>query len=368
MRGGRQWLHTPTTFGKRTGMSSPEIRGIDAPAVTGWLAEHVDGVEPPFTFDLIAAGGSNLTFRVTDAAGLSVALRRPPVGHLLATAHDMHREWRIMAALGEHSAVPVPPCLAYCEDTSVNGAPFYVMGFVEGLILRDRTSATGMTPEQCRQATESLVDVQVGFHTVDLDAVGLADLGKHDGYVARQLKRWRRQVVTGGVRELVLHADLFDRLSAAIPPERARPALAHGDYRFDNTVLGPDFGVIAVLDWELCTTGDPIADFAWSLQYWADPGDDLTFLNDPPTLLPAFMRRDEYLELYRQRSGFDLTDLAYYEAFSWWKQASIVEGAYARRLQGATGGMGSSGDPSGIAERVDRFLDHAHQLANAAGI
>ncbi|MCB0996597.1 MAG: phosphotransferase family protein, partial [Acidimicrobiales bacterium] len=186
--------------------------------------------------------------------------------------------------------------------------------------------------------------------------------------VGRQLKRWRRQVEAGGVRDLPVHAELFERLAAAQPPERARPALAHGDYRFDNTVLADDFGICAVLDWELCTTGDPIADFAWSLQYWADPGDEMSFLQDPPTLLDTFMRRSDYLRMYEQRSGFDLSDLPYYHAFSWWKQASIVEGAYARRLQGATGGMGASGDVASIATRVDNMLDHAAALASDAGI
>lgn len=339
-----------------------DIRGIDRARVDQWLAEHVPGATSPFDYALIAAGGSNLTFRVTDAAGNAWALRRPPVGHALPTAHDMGREWRIMSAL-EGTDVPVPACIAYCDDVDINGAAFYVMGFVEGLILRDRASVAGLTSEAADIATESLIDVQIAFHTVDLDAIGLGTLAKRDDYAGRQLTRWRTQVERANVREVPLLVELHDRLVAAKPPEKAAPGLAHGDYRFDNTVLGPDHRVAAVLDWELCTIGNPVADFAWSLQYWADPGDSMSFLSDPPTLEPVFVRRDEVAERYAKRSGFDLSDLPYYTVFSWWKQACIVEGAYARRLAGATGGMKSAGDPSDIAKRVDRMLEHANELA-----
>jgi len=241
-----------------------EIRGIDRDRVGGWLADHVAGATPPFGYELIAAGGSNLTFRVTDAAGHTWALRRPPVGHALPTAHDMGREWRIMAALA-NTDVPVPACVAYCDDDDVNGAPCYVMSVVEGRILRARASVEGMTREQADIATDSLIDVQIAFHTLDVDQVGLGTLAKRDDYVGRQLTRWRTQVERANVREVPLIAELHERLVAAKPPERAAPGLAHGDYRFDNTVLGDDFRIAAVLDWELCTIGNSIVDFAWLL-------------------------------------------------------------------------------------------------------
>ena len=213
------------------------IPGIDIAPVTAWLADHVADSEPPYTFDLIAAGGSNLTFRLADSSGQHWALRRPPMGSALATAHDMGREWRIMAALGEASSVPVPEMVAYCDDHTVNGTDFYVMSFVNGRILRDQSSAADMTPEQAEIATQSLLDVQIAFHTLDLDEVGLGDLGRREDYVGRQLKRWRRQVEAAAVREVPLLINLHERLSAAKPSETAPPALAHGDYRFDNTVL-----------------------------------------------------------------------------------------------------------------------------------
>ncbi len=343
-------------------MEGDSPRGIDRDRVDGWLAAHVAGATPPCTYELIAAGGSNLTYRVTDAGDRSWALRRPPVGHVLPTAHDMSREWRIMAALAG-SDVPVPECVAYCDDVAVSGAAFYVMGFVEGRILRNQASTVDMDAAHAEAATESLIDVQVALHRVDVDAVGLGGLAKRSDYVGRQLTRWLGQVERAGVREPPFLRDLHDRLVDAKPEEKAPPGIAHGDYRFDNTVLGGDCRVAAVLDWELATIGNPIADFAWSLQYWADPGDPLYFLSDPPTLNSVFVRRDEVARRYAERSGFDLSDLPYYTVFSWWKQACIVEGVYARRLQGATAGGTVSTDPTDIARRADLLFGRAHQLA-----
>lgn len=340
----------------------PPVRGLDLSRVSGWLADSLPDLAPPFRFELIAAGGSNLTYRVSDAAGTTVALRRPPEGHALATAHDVDREWRIMSALGASGAAAVPACLSRCDDAAVTGAPFYVMSFVDGLIIRRRADADALSADDARRATGALLSAQVAFHTLDLDAVGLADLGRHDGYVARQLKRWKGQVERADARPVPLVHELHARLAERIPPERARPALAHGDYRFDNVVLADDFSMAAILDWELCTTGDPIADFAWSVQYWADPDEELTWLPDAPTTAPAFPRRADVIRDYEVATGFDLSDYPFYEAFSWWKQACIVEGAYARRLRGSQGGMAQTGPVSEIAERVDAMLDHAHAL------
>jgi aminoglycoside phosphotransferase (APT) family kinase protein len=338
--------------------------GIEVAAVDAWLGAHVPGAAPPFRYDLVAAGGSNLTFRITDSAGSTWALRRPPTAHVLASAHDMGREWRIIAGL-DGSPVPVPAAVAYCDDVAVTGAPFYVMGFVDGFILRDRAGAALLTAEEIEVATDSLVDVQVALHALDPETVGLGELGRPTGYVPRQLARWRKQYEAGKVREVPLLEDLHERLSATVPKEQRPGVLAHGDYRFDNTVLGADRRVIAVLDWELCTRGDPVADFCWSLMYWADPGDEFTFLSDAPTLDPRFVRSDEYAARYAERSGLDLSDRAWYVAFSCWKQACIVEGAYARRLAGARMGMPDRGDPSSIAVRVDTLLAMGDQAFRA---
>ncbi|MGI9602137.1 MAG: phosphotransferase family protein [Acidimicrobiales bacterium] len=340
---------------------SDQLPGLELEAVSAALARHLPHGEPPFRYELIAAGGSNLTFRVTDSGGRQYALRRPPAAPTLPTAHDVEREWRILAALAQ-STVPVPAVLWFCHDPEVTGAPFYVMDFVDGIVLRTSSDGAALSAAEAERATSSLIETQIRFHTVDLAEVGLADLGRHDDYVGRQLKRWRLQVERADARPTPLLTELHDRLARAQPPERLPAGLAHGDYRFDNTILGPDHTVAAVLDWELCTTGDPLADFAWSLQYWADPDDPVTFLPDPPTTPDVFCRRREVAERYAGLTGTDLADLDYYTVFSWWKQACIVEGVYARRLLGSRGGA-DSGDPATIAQKADQLGERAAELA-----
>jgi len=339
------------------------LPGLDRDRVEAWMRAHVDGIEGSLQFGLVAAGGSNLTFRVEDDAGDAWALRRPPVAAVLATAHDMVREWRILDALTRDATVPVPRAIARCDDPDVTGAPFYVMAFVDGVILRTTADADSLTTDQAATATDSLVDVQIAMHALDPDAVGLGTLTRHrDGYVARQLHRWHTQVERGRVRHLPLLDELHDRLVATIPPDSGPASLAHGDYRFDNTVVGPDHHIAAVLDWELGTIGDPVADFAWSMLYWTDPGDPCPFLETAPTLAPAFARRAEVAARYGARSGRSLDALPWLAVFGYWKMACIVEGVYARRLQGAAGGA-AGGDPASIAARVETFLAHAADLA-----
>jgi len=342
------------------------LPGLEWPAVERWLLDHVEGLTAPLGASLIAAGGSNLTFRVLDDEGRAVALRRPPVAAVLATAHDMAREWRILVALRE-TPVPVPDALARCDDTTITGAPFYVMSFADGTILRTASDGAELDTGAALTATDSLVDVQVALHALDIDSVGLRDLATHHtGYVARQLRRWHTQVERARVRDLPLLDALHDRLAASVPPETGPPALVHGDYRFDNVVLGRDHRVCAVLDWELATIGDAVADACWSLLYWADPQDALPFLTTAPTLAECFPRRVEVAERYARRSGRDLGALAWYTVFGYWKMACIVEGVYARRLRGASGG-GRQGDPTTIAARVDALLDAACDASTGLG-
>jgi aminoglycoside phosphotransferase (APT) family kinase protein len=278
---------------------------------------------------------------------------------VLATAHDMDREWRILGALHGHTGVPVPEPLAHCADPTVIGAPFYVMAFVDGLILRTPRDSAGFSAADYVASTESLVAVQAELHALDVDAIGLGDLARtRSGYVARQLRRWKAQVDTGRVRALPVLDEVHDALAASVPPETGPPGLVHGDYRFDNTVLGPDRRIAAVLDWELATLGDPVADFAWSICYWSDPGDPVRFIDESPTLDPGFPRRAEVIDAYALRSGRDLGALPWLEAFSYWKMGCIVEGVYARRLKGARGGA-AFGDPEAIARRAEAFLHHA---------
>jgi aminoglycoside phosphotransferase (APT) family kinase protein len=321
-------------------MSSPtephDVPGIDVPAVTRWLDDHVAGAQGPYRFDLIAGGHSNLTYRVTGADGTRFVLRRPPLGHRLASAHDMGREHRIIHAL-QHSSVPVAPALGYCADESVNEAPFYVMGFIDGHVIRDRASAEAiLDPAARRRASESIVDTMAAIHGVDLDAVGLADLGKHEGYIARQLKRWYGQWNQQKTRELAAVDTVHDELLRRVP-EQGPATLVHGDYRLDNCMVGDDGAVVAVLDWEICTLGDPLADVGLLHVYWTGPNDAASAWTGSATTAPGFLDRADLAARYAEVSGRDLSQLPFYVSFAYWKLACILEGVYARYLGGALG-------------------------------
>ena len=238
------------------------MRGIDIERVSTWLVKEVDGVEPPLHFELIAGGHSNLTFKATDAAGRRMVVRRPPLGHVLATAHDMSREHRIVSAVGP-TAVPVAPTLGLCEDVEVNGAPFYVMEFVDGVVLDSRDKAEQLAMAKRTVAAEHLIDILADLHAVDVDEVGLGDLARRDGYIERQLKRWSKQWELSKTRELPAIEEVEERLKSRVPVQQGT-AIVHGDYRLGNCLVDPDAGrVNAVLDWELCTLGDPLADVGY---------------------------------------------------------------------------------------------------------
>jgi len=333
--------------------------GIDVEGVTRWFAEHVPEATGPLDFLLIAGGRSNLTFKVTDAAGRAWVLRRPPTGHVLATAHDMVREHRIISALAP-TAVPVPPAVGLCTDDAVNGAPFYVMGYLDGHVLRDAKMAESLyAPEVRHRIGLELVDVLADLHGVDADAVGLGDLGRRDGYAARQLTRWYGQFQastseTG--RSVPLVDAVHDRLVTLIPPQQAS-SIVHGDYRLDNVLLDDGGRVIGVLDWEICTLGDPLADVGLLMVYWAEPGGQASALGVAPTTAAGFPSRDEMKARYAERTGRRVDDLDFYVAFGYWKLACILEGVYTRYAAGSGGG-----DPTSYAA-------YAHQvglLAEAA--
>jgi aminoglycoside phosphotransferase (APT) family kinase protein len=313
-----------------------DVPGINVPAVTEWLHTHVPGSRGPFTFDAIAGGHSNLTYRVTDSSGARTVLRRPPLGHVLASAHDMGREHRIISGL-QSSAVPVAPALGFCDDPTVNDSPFYVMGFVDGHVLRDRVAAESvLTPAARRIASESIVDTMAAIHRVDVDRVGLSTLGKHEGYIARQLKRWYGQWNQQKTRELpavdLVHDALLERI-----PEQGPATIVHGDYRLDNCMVGSDGHVMAVLDWEICPLGDPLADLGLLQVYWTGPGDDASAWNGSACSAPGFMDRADLAVRYAEASGRDLSQLPFYVSFAYWKLACILEGVYARYLGGALG-------------------------------
>jgi len=332
-------------------------KGIAVDEVTSWLTERVPDCTPPLDFSLIAGGHSNLTYTVTDQADGTWVLRRPPLGHVLATAHDMSREHTIISAL-QGTAVPVPPVVGLCTDEAVNGAPFYVMGYVDGTVVRDMATADSLTVEQRRRASDSLVEVMAAIHNIDVEAVGLADLGRHDGYIERQLKRWYRQYQ--GSQEQNSSIDfkqvdeVYEHLSARIP-EQQGTSIVHGDYRLDNCMIGADGNIVAVLDWEICTLGDPLADVGLLWVYWTDPGTDAVLPQSSPTALEGFRTKDEMIAAYAAASGRDVSHIDFYIAFGYWKLTCIIAGVYARYAAGA---MGDTSD-----QQVQGF---AHMVATLA--
>ena len=335
------------------------VEGIDTERVGAWLTRHVDGAVPPYQFELIAGGRSNLTYRVTGEAGQEFALRRPPLSHVLPTAHDMAREYKVISALAT-TEFPVPHTFGLCEDKEVNGSSFYVMEFVSGLILRDGKSASAALGESGRhRAGMSLVDTLARLHAVNVDDVGLGDFAKRDGYIERQLRRWSEQFANSqvdGIDTAAVVGAVHDKLAADIP-EQHGTAIVHGDYRLDNTVLGADGSVAAVLDWEICTLGDALADLGLLMVYWTEPGDEEALIGVSPTTVAGFPSRAEMKARYAEVSNRDIARLDFYVAFGYWKLACILQGVFARYAGGAAAGDRSS---------VDAFAPSVMRLAEMA--
>lgn len=344
---------TPTTAIGRN--DQPE--GIDTSAVASWLETNVHGAIGPFDYRLIAGGHSNLTFGVSDAVGNRYVLRRPPLSHGLASAHDMEREARIISALSD-TDVPVPPVLGICGDRSINDAPFYVMEFVDGHVVRSVDDAEAHLSHSARDhASRSLADTLAAIHRVDLNAVGLADLAKHEDYIARQLRRWKGQWDQQRTRDLDLIDEVHAYLEAHLP-EQGPATIVHGDYRLDNTMVGDDGTVVAVLDWEICTLGDPLADLAMLCVYWTGPDDTPGAWEATATVAQGFWNRNQIVDRYAEVTGCDLSSFDTYLAFANWKLACILEGVYARYLGGALGER----DPSEL-EPFKRQVDAAARAA-----
>lgn len=337
--------------------------GIEAGPITDWLAARTE-VAPPLSFEVITGGRSNLTYTVTDADGRRWVLRRPPLHSVLASAHDVGREHRIMAAL-QDTAVPVPPLVGNEPDEAVTGAPFYVMEFVDGLVPRDADAVISSLDEDARRAVAfNLADTLAELHAVDVDAVGLGDLARRSDYIARQLHRWSGQYTSGSERDLPLVMAVHDRLAADIPAQGS-PAIVHGDYRLDNMIVGPDGSIRAVLDWELCTLGDPLADVGLLQVYWSPPaGREMPMIPAAGTI-PAVPPIEEVVARYGQRSGRDLSQLDYYVAFGYWKLAIILEGVYTRFASGAYGQ--TDGSHQAFGDMVVELLELAAAAAGKAG-
>jgi aminoglycoside phosphotransferase (APT) family kinase protein len=334
--------------------------GIDLDAFAVWAARELPSFTAPFRADVIIGGQSNITARMTDATGQEFVLRRPPLHGVLPTAHDMGREHRIISALGP-TPVPVPEALASCADPDVIGAPFYVMSYVAGIVLNDVETAEAKLDVPARaHAGVSLVDALVALHGVDVDSVGLGDLARRDELVRRQLKRWHAQFEASKTRTIPavdrVHAVLASRI-----PEQRESTVVHGDFRLGNCVVDRRGDIQAVLDWEICTLGDPRADVGYVLATWAEPGDPLRADDHNPTLAEGFTTRAALLERYAERSGRDVADIPFFVAFSFWRLACILEGVLARILSGARGN--ADVDVDSFRRRVDSCAQLAEEYA-----
>ena len=315
-------------FETTDGMASRALNGgLDA--VVRQLGEVGVHFKGPVAASTIAGGRSNITIRLADEAGSAVALRRPPFGPILPSAHDVLREARIIAALGETS-VPVPAVRLACDDTEIIGTPFYVADWISGPVLRSATDADAVPMSARPAATTALIDTLAAIHAVDLDAAGLDALARRSGYLERQLDRWCRQWDLATTREvddvLACHRLLVDKM-----PESDYSLLVHGDYRFDNVILDGDHAVGAVLDWELSTLGDPYTDLGILLAYWTDSEDEVGPLDAPPSCVPGFGNRNDVVNGYELAIGRSVPHVWWYFSFACWKLAIIMEGVVARQ-------------------------------------
>ena len=333
-----------------SGSHSPAEAVFPTEAVTDWL--EGEGVElvHPVTAQLIAGGRSNLTYTLTGADGHRVVLRRPPFDGVLETAHDMGREWSFISAL-QPTPVPVPEALALAGKDSPLGVPFYVMSHVDGLVVHDAGSAAHLEPAAREAAAYSLVDTMVALHAVDIDEVGLGSIAKREDYLQRQLRRWKRQWDHSSATDITAVDEAFAALSRHVPAQE-HTAIVHGDFRLGNTIAGPDGHIRAVLDWELATLGDPLADLGWLISYWVQPEEwvgDVT-PEAPPSVVPGFPSREELMLRYRKGTGVDLAKMGYYTAFAHWRSACISGGVLTRYESGVMGADGF--DPTPLRQNI----------------
>lgn len=345
-------------------MTTPTVpAGIDYEGVSRYFAQHVPGGDAPLTVSLISGGRSNLTYKISSPTQNWV-LRRPPLGHVLPTAHDMSREYTVLAGLSK-TDVPVPHPIALCENNDVNGAPFYVMEYREGVIIVDTLpEGYAETDAERRALGLGMVRTLAQLHAVDYNAVGLSGFGHPQGYLERQVRRWHEQWVRSETRPIPEIDEVIRRLRNAIP-ESPAPTIVHGDFRLGNMMMDPKEPgrTVAILDWEMATLGDPLSDLGYTLLYWTEMG-------DPPEAIagsavsaqPGFPTRAELIAEYSNASGRDVAHVDFYQVLAAYKLAIIVEGIHARFLAGETVGEGFDN----YGERVVHLVKRALSLANSS--
>jgi aminoglycoside phosphotransferase (APT) family kinase protein len=287
----------------------------------------------------LAGGRSNISYKLTDASGSSWVLRRPPLGHIMPSAHDMGREFRVLSGLNSVS-FPTPRAQGFCNDETIIGSKFMLMDFVDGRVIESAETAMTLSDVQASEISQNLVETLANLHRVDPVAAGLDQLGRPQGYLQRQVKRWGEQWQLTKTRELTEIEELHTWLEGAISklPANLPSAIVHGDYRIDNVILDPkNSEIISVLDWEMSTLGDPISDLAISLVYWSQAGD--TLRNQIPvaqevTSGPGFWTREQVVQHYVSKTGYDISHLDECVALACFKLAVIMESIHHRNLSG----------------------------------
>jgi len=315
---------------------TPDPPGLDLARVAKWLDRaKPDLRQGPLSAEVISGGRSNLTYRLTDGTH-RWALRRPPLGHVLPTAHDMAREYTVLSAL-HGTDVPVPEPIALCTDADLLGQPFYLMSFVDGIVLEDPELVPD--PGTATRVSELLVDTLVALHGIDPSSVGLADFGRPEGFLHRQVARWHKQFQSSVPAGMPVESTVVRRLQDTLP-QQSPAGIVHGDYRLTNVLYAPDLGrIAAVVDWEMATLGDPLTDLGLLYVYHERVGDTDTVMPNFPSE-QGFLGPDAMLDRYARQSGRPLADLNWYIAFGYFKLAVIAAGIHARYLQGKTVGSG----------------------------
>ena len=331
--------------------------GLDLGRLRSYLDTACPGVlDGPLTAEVIAGGKSNLTYRVDGANG-SVVIRRPPLAHVLPTAHDMAREYKVIAAL-HPTGFPVPTPLHLCTDTEVIGAPFYLMSYVDGVVLRGPEEVGRLSRTQAAQTSALLVDTLAQLHATDPAAIGLGDFGKPGGYLQRQVKRWHQQWEASKTRDLSTLEQVATTLAETVPTG-ARAGIVHGDYRLDNCMFSADASrILAVLDWEMCTLGDPLADLGLLVVYTELANDGLAPSQSRVGPEQGFLSGSELVDRYADRvlDGGPIEDIGWYVALGYYKLAIISEGIHARYLLGMTVGAGFDHVGARVPALIDRAL------------
>lgn len=312
---------------------------LDQSRLLPYLRAHVPHLEGSLIVEQFPAGFSNLTYLLRFPER-ELVLRRPPFGAKIKTAHDMEREYKILSHLYPvYGKVPRP--LLFCDDESVLGAKFFVMERVAGVILRSQApKGLELSPRLMRRLSEAFVENLVEIHGVDYNAAGLAELGQPEGYVMRQVNGWTKRYQNARTDSFASVEQLAEWLAENAPPDSPKAALIHNDYKYDNVVLAPEdlSRIIAILDWEMATIGDPLMDLGTSLGYWVDPDDppDWQKLGFGLTAMPGSLNRREVLSRYEELSGDSTGDFVFYYAFGLMKIAVIVQQIYFRYRQGLT--------------------------------